>query len=63
VVALLGAGLSFLSTRINPLSAHFYLPTKPSWSAVLAVFLASFVLFGAVYSFYLSHFAPVLPRV
>jgi hypothetical protein len=60
---LLCAGASFLSTRVNPLSAHFYLPTKPSWTAVLVVFLGSFALFGAAYTLYLDHFAPLLPRV
>jgi hypothetical protein len=59
---LLCAGASFLSTRVNPLSAHFYLPTKPSWTAVLVVFLGSFALFGAAYTLYLEHFAPLLPR-
>jgi len=59
---LLYAGASFLSTRINPLSAHFYLTTKPSWPAVLVVFLGSFALFGAAYALYLDHFAPLLPR-
>ncbi|MCI4343736.1 MAG: hypothetical protein L3J92_06465 [Thermoplasmata archaeon] len=59
---LLYAGASFLSTRINPLSAHFYLTSKPSWTAVLVVFVGSFALFGAAYALYLDHFAPLLPR-
>jgi hypothetical protein len=60
-VLLLGAGGSFLSTRLNPLSAHFYLPTKPSWMAVLVVFLGSFALFAAAYYLYLHHFGPLVP--
>ncbi len=60
---LLWAGGSFLSTRLNPLSAHFYLTTKPSWTAVLVVFLGSFALFGAAYVFYLDHFGPLLPSL
>ena len=60
---LLGAGASFLSTRVNPLSTHFYLPTKPSWTAVLVVFVGSFALFGAAYALYLDHIVPLLPRV
>ncbi len=60
---LLWAGGSFLSTRLNPLSAHFYLTTKPSWTAVLVVFLGSFALLGAAYVLYLDHFGPLLPRL
>jgi hypothetical protein len=60
---LLWAGGSFLSTRLNPLSAHYYLPTKPSWVAVLVVFLGSFSLLGGAYLFYLGHVAPLLPRL
>jgi len=60
---LLWAGGSFLSTRLNPLSAHFYLTTKPSWTAVLVVFLGSIALFGAAYLLYLDHFGPLLPRL
>jgi hypothetical protein len=60
---LLGAGASFVSTRVNPLSPHFYLPTKPSWTAVLVVFLGSFALLGSAYLFYLDHWAPLLPRL
>lgn len=60
---LLWAGGSFLSTRLNPLSPHFYLSTKPSWTAVLVVFLGSFALIGTAYVLYLDHFAPLLPRL
>jgi len=61
-VFLLWAGASFLSARLNPLSPHFYLASKPSWTAVLVVFLGSFALLGAAYVLYLDHFGPLLPR-
>jgi len=60
---LLWAGGSFLSARLNPLSPHFYLPTKPSWIAVVVVLLGSLALFGAAYALYLDHFGPLLPRL
>jgi hypothetical protein len=61
-VGLLFAGGSFLSTRLNPLSAHFYLPTKPSWLAVLVVFLSSLVLLWAAYELFLHDYGPLLPH-
>jgi hypothetical protein len=60
---LLYAGASFLSTRVNPLSSHFYLTTKPSWTSVLVVFVGSLALFGTTYALYLDHVAPLLPRI
>jgi hypothetical protein len=62
-LVLLWAGGSFLSTRLNPLSAHFYFDTKPSWTAILVVFLGSFALFGTAYALYLSHLGPLVPRI
>ncbi len=61
-IALLWAGFAFLSTRLNPLSAHFYLTTKPSWSAIGIVFLGAFALFGAAYEMYHARWAPVIPH-
>ncbi len=55
-------GLSFLSTRINPLSPHFYLDRKPSWAAVGVVFLGALVLLWAAYAMWLHGVAPVFPR-
>ncbi len=55
-------GVSFLSTRINPLSPHFYLDRKPSWAAVGVVFLGSVVLVWAAYAMWLHGVGPVLPR-
>ncbi len=48
-LVLAGVGLSFLSTRLNPLSAHFYLPKKPSWLAVGVVFLGALGLLADAY--------------
>jgi predicted histidine transporter YuiF (NhaC family) len=45
-LVLLLAGLSFLSTRLNPLSPHFYLTRKPSWAAIGVVFLGAAALLG-----------------
>jgi hypothetical protein len=58
---LLGVGGSFLSTRLNPLSPHFYLPRKPSWSAVGIVFLGAFALLLGAYAMWLHHWGPLLP--
>jgi hypothetical protein len=62
-VALLFAGMSFLSTRLNPLSAHFYLPTKPSWSAIGVVFLGAVALLAGAYGMYLAKWAPLFPTL
>jgi hypothetical protein len=58
---LLLTGLSFLSTRLNPLSIGFYLTTKPSWPAIGLVFLSGLVLVGAAWGYYASGFAPIVP--
>ena len=67
LTALLGlvlflSGLSFLSTRLNPLSPHFYLTKKPSWLAVGVVFLSALALFFAAFEFYVHGLAPVVPK-
>jgi len=62
-LALLWAGGSFLSTRLNPLSPHFYLTTKPSWSAIGVLFLGAFALLWAAYEMYLAKWAPLLPHL
>ena len=51
---LLLCGLSFLSTRLNPLSPHFYLTRKPSWAAVGVVFLGAVVLLAEAYALWTS---------
>jgi len=62
-VVLLYAGAGFLSTRLNPLSPHFYLTRKPSWTAIGVVFLAAFLLFYAGYEMWLVHYGPLLPHL
>jgi hypothetical protein len=61
-LGLLSVGGSFLSTRLNPLSPHFYLPRKPSWSAVGVVFLGALVLVVGAYAMWLHRWGPLLPR-
>ncbi len=60
-VVLLASGGSLLSSRANPLSAQFYAPTKPSWLAVLVVFLGALALLAAAYALFRAHDAPVWP--
>jgi hypothetical protein len=62
-IGLFFSGLSFLSTRLNPLSPHFYLTRKPSWSAIGVVFLSAFLLFYAAYALWLHHYGPVIPHL
>jgi hypothetical protein len=59
---LFSVGLTFVSARINPLSTSFYLTTKPSGLAIVAVFFAGFGLLYASYLMYLKHYAPVVPH-
>jgi hypothetical protein len=61
-VVLFFAGLSFLSTRLNPLSPHFYLTRKPSWSAIGVVFLSALGLFLAAFELFTHGLAPVVPK-
>ncbi|MCI4338547.1 MAG: hypothetical protein L3J72_04525 [Thermoplasmata archaeon] len=49
-VLLVGVGLSFLSTRVNPFSVGYYLNTKPSWTAIAAVFLTALFLASLAYA-------------
>lgn len=58
------SGLSFLSTRINPLSPHFYLTRKPSWLATGVVFLGGLILVYDAYVLFVHQFGSVtLPRL
>ena len=50
---LLVSGTSFLSSRLNPLSVHFYLTRKPSWAAIGVVFLGALVLLAEAYELWL----------
>jgi hypothetical protein len=58
---LLLSGLTFLSTRLNPLSVGFYLTTKPSWPTIGLLFLSGLLLLGSAYGYYVSGFAPIVP--
>jgi hypothetical protein len=59
-VILLLSGGSFLSTRLNPLSPHFYLTRKPSWTAIGVVFLGAFALLGTTYALWMAHGGPIV---
>jgi len=56
------SGTSFLSTRLNPLSPHFYLTRKPSWLAIGVVFLSGLGLIAGAYYLYVHGLAPVFPH-
>lgn len=58
---LLGAALSFLSTRLNPLSVGFYLPVKPSFAAIGVVALGGLLLFVAAWMYWVHGIASVVP--
>jgi Ca2+/Na+ antiporter len=61
---LLVSGTSFLSSRLNPLSAHFYLSRKPSWAAIGVVFLGALALLGEAYELWLREGAgKLLPHL
>lgn len=62
-VFLLMSGLSFLGSRVNPLSIGFYLHTKPSWTAIGVLFLAAVLLFVAAYAYFVHGIGPLLPGV
>ena len=60
-VFLLLSGLSFLGTRVNPLSIGFYLTTKPSWPVIGLLVFGGLILIGAAWGYYSSGFAPIVP--
>lgn len=57
---LFSSGCSLLSSRLNPLSAHYYSPRKASWAAIGVVFLGALVLFAWVYELWLRGGAAAL---
>ena len=61
-VVLFLSGVSFLSTRLNPLSPHFYLTRKPSWLAIGVIFLTGLGLLAATYWLFVHRLAPVFPK-
>jgi hypothetical protein len=62
-VVLLASAGSLLSTRINPLSASFYLAKKPSFLAVGFVLLGALILFAGAYFLWLHQMGPLMPRL
>ena len=62
-IVLLGAGVSFLSTRVNPLSTGFYQTTKPSWTAIATVLLVGVLLFAVAYAEFARGLGPLVPGV
>jgi hypothetical protein len=62
LVLLFSAG-SFLSTRLNPLSAHFYLPRKPSWLAIGVVFLGALGLCWYAYTLLVRQVGGAVPHL
>ena len=61
-LGLVSASLGFLSARLNPFSLGFYLPVKPSWSAIVLAGLVGVVLVAAAYAELRSGRAPIWPR-
>ena len=61
-LGLVSASLGFLSARLNPFSLGFYLPTKPSWTAIALAGLVGMVLVAAAYAELRSGRAPLWPR-
>jgi hypothetical protein len=55
------AGLSFLSTRMNPFSIGFYLTTKPSWTAIGVIFLSALLLWVVAYAYLVHGIGPLVP--
>ncbi|MGA7862324.1 MAG: hypothetical protein WCB19_10820 [Thermoplasmata archaeon] len=60
---LLSGALGLLGSRLNPLSTAFYLTTKPSWTAIGAVFLTGAVLLWMTYEYYVHAWGPLIPRL
>ncbi len=62
-LGLLVSGFSLLSSRLNPLSPHFYSSRKASWPAIGAVFLGALVLLADAYYLWKSRFGAWLPHL
>lgn len=59
---LLSASVRFLSSRLNPLALGFYLPVKPSWTAIGVVAVVGLLLLSIAYADWRSGLGPLLPR-
>ena len=58
---LLSGAVTLLSMPINPFSTGFYLPSKPSFTAIAVVALVGVMLLSAAWEFWRSGTAPILP--
>jgi xanthine/uracil permease len=61
--ALLVSGFSLFSSRVNPLSAHFYSSRKPSFSAIGVVFLGALVLLWYTYYLWTTRLGGLWPHL
>ncbi len=61
-LGLLLAALRFLSARINPFAMSFYIPVKPSWTAIAVVAIVGVLLLSAAFADWQSGLGPLLPR-
>jgi hypothetical protein len=61
-LAMLSTALTFVSARVNPFAMGFYLPTKPSWTAIAVVALVGVVLVSAAWTDWRSGLDPLLPH-
>jgi hypothetical protein len=55
------AAISFISMRLNPFSSGFYLPTKPSWTAIAVTAVVGLLLLSAAWAYWKGGVGPVLP--
>jgi len=63
-LVLLVSGTSLTSSRLNPLSPHFYLTRKPSWAAIGVVFLGALALLAEAYALWVQGgLARLLPHL
>ena len=58
---LLSGAVTLLSMRINPFSLGFYLPTKPSFTAIAVVALVAVMLISEAWQMWRTGAAPLLP--
>ena len=59
---MLSAFVGFVSARVNPFSLGYYLPTKPTWTAIAVVGLVGLLLLSLAWSGWRSGADPLLPK-
>jgi hypothetical protein len=59
---MLSSFVGFVSARVNPFSFGYYLPTKPSWTAIAVVGLVGLLLVSVAWSDWRSGLDPLFPR-